>query len=156
MDTERQCAPEQSTESKPEGKARGADINSSRNLYILGVSFFFPLVLCLWLQEHPGAIQTGNQTVDSTLSVLLGTTILVGGVLGCVLDNLIPGTPEERGLVAWSKEMALETAQDNDDLPAGGLAWEKSTFDFPYGMQLMRRWKWTRYVPFLPTYRMKL
>nr|XP_049462703.1 solute carrier family 23 member 2 [Anopheles coluzzii] len=132
------------------------DLRSSRNLYILGVSFFFPLVLCLWLQEHPGAIQTGNQTVDSTLSVLLGTTILVGGVLGCVLDNLIPGTPEERGLVAWSKEMALETVQANDDLPAGGLVWEKSTFDFPYGMQLMRRWKWTRYVPFLPTYRMKL
>uniref|UniRef100_A0A182VXG1 Xanthine/uracil transporter n=1 Tax=Anopheles minimus TaxID=112268 RepID=A0A182VXG1_9DIPT len=132
------------------------DLRSARNLYILGVSFFFPLVLCLWLQEHPGAIQTGNETVDSTLSVLLGTTILVGGVLGCTLDNLIPGTPEERGLVAWSKEMALETDPSTDGLAPGGIELEKNTFDFPYGMQLMRRWKWTRHVPFLPTYKMKL
>uniref|UniRef100_A0A182XWU4 Uncharacterized protein n=1 Tax=Anopheles stephensi TaxID=30069 RepID=A0A182XWU4_ANOST len=131
------------------------DLRSARNLYILGVSFFFPLVLCLWLQQHPGAIDTGNATVDSTLSVLLGTTILVGGVLGCALDNLIPGTPEERGLVAWSKEMALET-DSGDGLPAGGIQMERNTFDFPYGMGLMRRWKWTRHVPFLPTYKMKL
>ncbi|XP_058119868.1 solute carrier family 23 member 2 [Anopheles ziemanni] len=133
------------------------DLRSARNLYILGVSFFFPLVLCLWLQEHPGAIQTGNETVDSTLSVLLGTTILVGGVLGCALDNLIPGTPEERGLVAWSQEMTLEASHPGDDERAGeGSAIAKNTFDFPYGMGLMRRWKWTRHVPFLPTYKMKL
>uniref|UniRef100_A0A182NFS8 Xanthine/uracil transporter n=1 Tax=Anopheles dirus TaxID=7168 RepID=A0A182NFS8_9DIPT len=133
------------------------DLRSARNLYILGVSFFFPLVLSLWIQAHPGTIQTGNETLDSTLSVLLGTTILVGGVLGCALDNLIPGTPEERGLVAWSKEMALETGGGNGDgLPGGGLEFTTNTFDFPYGMTLMRRWKWTRYIPFLPTYKMKL
>ncbi|XP_058055573.1 solute carrier family 23 member 2 [Anopheles bellator] len=132
------------------GALQYVDLRSSRNLYILGVSFFFPLVLCLWLQEHPGAIRTGSETVDSTLSVLLGTTILVGGVLGCVLDNLIPGTDEERGLVAWSKEMALDVGQQSEH------AAERSTFDFPYGSALMRRWKWTRHVPFLPTYKMKL
>ncbi|XP_053676187.1 solute carrier family 23 member 2 [Anopheles nili] len=128
------------------------DLRSARNLYILGLSFFFPLVLCPWLQEHPDAIRTGNETVDSTLSVLLGTTILVGGVLGCALDNLIPGTREERGLVAWSKEMALEVDPSDEELPGE----QRNTFDFPYGMELLRRWKWTRHVPFLPTYRMKL
>ncbi|KAL1374557.1 hypothetical protein pipiens_018017 [Culex pipiens pipiens] len=124
------------------------DLRSARNLYILGLSIFFPLVLCLWLKDHPDFIQTGNETLDSTLSVLLGTSILVGGCLGCVLDNLIPGTAEERGLVAWSKEMALEV--DSDETI------ESNTFDFPYGMSLLRRWKWTRHVPFLPTYKMKL
>uniref|UniRef100_A0A182JHQ1 Xanthine/uracil transporter n=1 Tax=Anopheles atroparvus TaxID=41427 RepID=A0A182JHQ1_ANOAO len=133
------------------------DLRSARNLYILGVSFFFPLVLCLWLQEHPGAIRTGNETVDSTLSVLLGTTILVGGVLGCALDNLIPGTPEERGLVAWSQQMALDTVLPVDEgLPGADGPFRKNTFDFPYGMDLLRSWKWTRHVPFLPTYKMKL
>lgn len=29
--------------------------------------------------------------VDSVFTVLLSTTILVGGVLGCLLDNIIPG-----------------------------------------------------------------
>ncbi|XP_058444918.1 solute carrier family 23 member 2-like [Malaya genurostris] len=124
------------------------DLRSARNLYILGLSIFFPLVLCLWLKDHPDFIQTGNETLDSTLTVLLSTSILVGGSLGCILDNLIPGTAEERGLLAWSKEMAIENT--NEDIVIS------STFDFPYGMQTLRRWKWTRHIPFLPTYKMKL
>lgn len=67
------------------------DLRSSRNLYILGLSLFFPLVLCQWMQKNPGLINTGIPELDSTLSVLLSTTILVGGCLGCLLDNLIPG-----------------------------------------------------------------
>lgn len=67
------------------------DLRSSRNLYIIGISLFFPLVLCQWMQQHPGVINTGLAELDSTLSVLLSTTILVGGCLGCLLDNLIPG-----------------------------------------------------------------
>ncbi|XP_055586153.1 solute carrier family 23 member 2 [Uranotaenia lowii] len=127
------------------------DLRSARNLYILGLSIFFPMVLCLWLQKNPGFIQTGIRSLDSTLSVLLGTSILVGGCLGCVLDNLIPGTPEERGLIAWSKEMSLEVVTEH-----GGDNVYSSTFDFPYGMALLKRFKWTRFVPFLPTYKMNL
>lgn len=41
--------------------------------------------------KHPGTIQTGNETADGVLTVLLSTTILVGGVTGCFLDNIIPG-----------------------------------------------------------------
>lgn len=41
---------------------------------------------------HPDAIQTGNETLDSTLSVLLSTCVLVAGFLGCFLDNIIPGS----------------------------------------------------------------
>lgn len=67
------------------------DLRSSRNLYIIGLSIFFPLVLCQWMQKNPGAIDTGIKELDGTLSVLLGTTILVGGFLGCFLDNIIPG-----------------------------------------------------------------
>lgn len=67
------------------------DLRSSRNLYIVGVSIFFPLVLCQWMQANPGQIQTGYEQLDGTLTVLLGTTILVGGVLGCFLDNVVPG-----------------------------------------------------------------
>lgn len=126
------------------------DLRSARNLYILGLSIFFPLVLCLWLQKHPGAIQTGNETLDSTLSVLLGTSILVGGVLGCVLDHIIPGTDEERGLVAWSKELNIDVVEEENN-QSSELTY--STYDFPIGMSLLRKWKWTQKVPFLPTYK---
>lgn len=109
------------------------NLRSARNLYIIGLSIFFPLVLCQWLNKNPGAINTGNDIIDGTLSVLLGTTILVGGVLGCVLDNFIPGTKEERGLIAWSKEMELNPSEEQIDNQ------ERSTYDFPVGMDVLRR-----------------
>lgn len=53
---------------------------------------FFPLVLTRWMAGHSGVIQTGVEALDAVLQVLLSTSILVGGVVGCLLDNLIPGT----------------------------------------------------------------
>ncbi|PSN43429.1 Solute carrier family 23 member 1 [Blattella germanica] len=110
------------------------DLNSSRNLYIIGFSIFFAMVLPKWMQAHPHAIQTGNEVADSIITVLLSTSILVGGAIGCLCDNLIPGTPEERGLVEWQKQMKLEGGQDdedNNDAP--------STYDFPVGMGFVKR-----------------
>lgn len=53
---------------------------------------FFPLqALPKWMIAHPDAIQTGIPVLDNVLTVLLSTSILVGGILGCFLDNLIPG-----------------------------------------------------------------
>lgn len=107
------------------------DLRSSRNLYIIGLSLFFPLVLCQWMQKHSDAIQTGNDVLDATLTVLLSTSILVGGTLGCVLDHIIPGTYEERGILAWSKEIEFESNENDSS--------EKSTFDFPFGNDLLKR-----------------
>lgn len=73
-------------------------------------------------------------------------------VLGCFLDNVIPGkrninfkfiemeldlsffllgTRSERGLDAWEKEMSLTGSSEEDG---------KSTYDFPYGMDTLRRY----------------
>ncbi|XP_015121949.1 solute carrier family 23 member 2 isoform X1 [Diachasma alloeum] len=125
------------------------DLNSSRNLYILGFSIFFPMVLSKWMIKNPNVIQTGNDVADGVITVLLSTTILVGGVTGCVLDNFIPGTSEERGLDKWANEMALNFDATEDE----GREPEYNTFDFPIGMKLLRRWRWTSYLPFSPTYR---
>ncbi|XP_039281057.1 solute carrier family 23 member 2 [Nilaparvata lugens] len=121
------------------------DLNSSRNLYIIGFSMFFSLVLPKWMVAHPGVIQTGTEVLDSIVTVLLSTSILVGGAIGCLLDNLIPGTPEERGLIAWANEMKLSTdcaEQDDDD----------GTYNFPVGMAFVRRCKIFKHIPFMPTY----
>jgi solute carrier family 23 (nucleobase transporter), member 1 len=122
------------------------DLKSSRNLYIIGVSLFFPLVLCPWMQKNPGAIATGIEVLDSTLSVLLGTSILVGGALGCFLDHVIPGSDEERGVIGWSQEMELKTDRSST---------EASTYDFPIGMNFLKKCKLSYYLPFSPTYGMK-
>ena len=80
------------------------DMNSSRNLFILGFSMFIALVVPQWLEnpvnEH--AINTGSDVVDQILKVMLTTSMFIAGLSGFILDNTIPGTPEERGLVAWN------------------------------------------------------
>lgn len=48
-------------------------------------------VLPKWMVSHPHVIQTGSEIADSIITVLLSTSILVGGVIGCLCDNLIPG-----------------------------------------------------------------
>ncbi|XP_043268108.1 solute carrier family 23 member 2 isoform X4 [Venturia canescens] len=132
------------------------DLNSSRNLYILGFSIFFPLVLSKWLSLQQDIIHTGHPSIDGVVTVLLSTTILVGGFTGCLLDHIIPGTVEERGLQAWAYEIASNTQfqadttvvhEDEDAIS------EYNTFDFPVGMAFVRKWRWMTYLPFSPTYR---
>jgi hypothetical protein len=43
----------------------------------------------------------GIPEVATTISIILGTEIAVGGIAAFILDNTIPGTAEERGLTAW-------------------------------------------------------
>ena len=36
---------------------------------------------------------TGHETVDAVCIVLLSTSMFVGGIVGFVMDNVIPGMP---------------------------------------------------------------
>ena len=89
------------------------------------------MVLCQWLKKNTDAIQTGNETLDSTISVLLGTSILVGGFVGCFLGHVIPGTLEERGIIAWQKEIAFDSDGASED--------EHTTYDLPFAMETLKR-----------------
>lgn len=119
------------------------DLNSSRNLFILGFSIFFGLGFPAWVKSHPDAIKTGSATADQIINVVFTTSMLVGGLIGFILDNTIPGTAEERGLT-WLEEEIGDIPEGDQD-PDG-------TYDFPIGMAAIRRWKWTRYIPFSPTF----
>uniref|UniRef100_A0A673K007 Solute carrier family 23 member 2-like n=1 Tax=Sinocyclocheilus rhinocerous TaxID=307959 RepID=A0A673K007_9TELE len=65
------------------------DLNSSRNLFVLGFSIFFGLVLPSYLKGNP--LVTGIVQIDQVLNVLLTTAMFVGGSVAFVLDNTIPG-----------------------------------------------------------------
>ncbi|XP_064880011.1 solute carrier family 23 member 1-like isoform X2 [Oncorhynchus nerka] len=69
---------------------QSVDLNSSRNLFVLGFSMFFGLMLPNYLDMHPGCIQTGVAEADQILTVLLTTEMFVGGFLAFTLDNTIP------------------------------------------------------------------
>ncbi|RMB93062.1 hypothetical protein DUI87_30568 [Hirundo rustica rustica] len=118
------------------------DMNSSRNLFVLGFAMFFGLTLPNYLDSHPGAINTGVPELDQILTVLLTTEMFVGGTIAFVLDNTIPGTQEERGLVQW------KAGAHSDSTSSASLR----SYDFPLGMGAVRRSRWLRKVPICPAF----
>lgn len=66
--------------------------------------------------------------------------MLVGGITGLVLDNTIPGSREERGMVVWNSE----TAQGDHGVD--------HVYDLPFGLKKLSFYECAKYVPFLPYY----
>ncbi|XP_046526215.1 solute carrier family 23 member 1-like isoform X2 [Equus quagga] len=117
------------------------DMNSSRNIFIFGFSIFCGLTIPNWVNKNPEMLQTGILQLDQVILVLLTTDMFVGGFLGFLLDNTIPGSPQERGLLTWDQihEESEETAKVSEvyGLPCGiGTKFCTSSY--------------TRYLPFWP------
>ncbi|CAO2625042.1 Solute carrier family 23 member 3 [Lemmus lemmus] len=74
-----------------------ADIDSGRNVFIVGFSIFMALLLPRWLREAP-EFHTGWSPLDMFLRSLLAEPIFLAGLLGFLLENTISGTRIERGL----------------------------------------------------------
>ncbi|KAI4820931.1 hypothetical protein KUCAC02_028889 [Chaenocephalus aceratus] len=116
------------------------DLNSSRNLFVLGFSIFFGLTLPSYLKENP--LVTGIVGVDQVLNVLLTTAMFVGGSVAFVLDNTIPGTAEERGIRKLKRGTGVSTAE------LEGMR----SYDLPVGMDFLRRHPVFKYFPISPTF----
>ncbi|KAK3879526.1 hypothetical protein Pcinc_015910 [Petrolisthes cinctipes] len=124
------------------------NLNSSRNLFVIGFSLFFGLALPRWMQrpENANVIATSLPVLDQVLSVLLRTSMFVGGFLGFVLDNTIPGTDEERGMVLWRQQLKVKPDEVQCDNKASFC------YDLPVGMDTIMRYQWTKFVPIMPTF----
>uniref|UniRef100_A0A8C3A3A4 Solute carrier family 23 member 4 n=1 Tax=Cyclopterus lumpus TaxID=8103 RepID=A0A8C3A3A4_CYCLU len=119
-----------------------ADMNSSRNIFIFGFSMFSGLVIPNWIFKNPRAIATGVIELDHVLQVLLTTSMFVGGFFGFILDNTIPGSKHERGILAWNK--AHEDDSSNT-LESGEV------YNLPFGISsYLSSSSWLRYVLFCP------
>jgi nucleobase transporter 1/2 len=81
------------------------DMSSSRNLFIIGFAFFMGLSLPEYFEAYPlgASWPAGVQWIGNIITTVGKTGMAVGGIIGVVLDNLVPGTEEERGLKAWSE-----------------------------------------------------
>ena len=93
------------------------DLNSARNLFIIGFAFFMGLSLPEYfakpenlidlvkmLPSVAGASDVLSRALVGTSNILnaLGTSgMAVGAVIAVVLDNTVPGTLAERGLDKW-------------------------------------------------------
>ncbi|KAK7071186.1 hypothetical protein SK128_010851, partial [Halocaridina rubra] len=111
------------------------DLNSSRNLFVLGFSLFFGMALPMWMQkpENKFIINTAYPILNQVLSVLLRTSMFVGGVLGFFLDNTIPGTEEERGMVQWKAQLKPSREEEGRV-----IAVDQSCYDLPFGMEAIK------------------
>ncbi|KAL7827258.1 hypothetical protein SRHO_G00329760 [Serrasalmus rhombeus] len=116
------------------------DLNSSRNLFVLGFSIFFGLVLPSYLRGNP--LVTGIVEIDQVLNVLLTTAMFVGGSVAFILDNTIPGTPEERGI----RKLKRGTGPSASELEG------MRSYDLPFGMDFLRRHHIFQHLPISPTF----
>ncbi|XP_036001922.1 solute carrier family 23 member 2 isoform X1 [Fundulus heteroclitus] len=119
------------------------DLNSSRNLLILGFSTFSGLVLPTWFHSNPGIIDTGIKELDQVIVVLFTTHMFIGGLFGFLLDNTIPGTEKERGINSW-QDRVQEDGRNYCDM---------SCYDIPFCSRFLKRFKCFQFLPFLPSYK---
>lgn len=77
------------------------NLNSSRNLFIIGFSFFMGLSIPEYFRQNPLKLSEDWTWFANIANTLGSTSMAVGAVLALILDNTIPGTDEERGLTHW-------------------------------------------------------
>jgi len=81
-----------------------ADLGSDRNLFIGGFALFMGLSVPFYFGEfgegeaHLSQLTWMSEEVRNSVLSLGSTGMAVAAVLGIILDNLVPGTKEERGL----------------------------------------------------------
>ena len=76
-----------------------AKINVSRNQILIGTSLLLGLSMPYYFTENP--IELESTSLKVFINVFLSTPMLVSGLWVFILDNILPGTPEERGMIDW-------------------------------------------------------
>ena len=71
---------------------------------------------------------------------MLSTPMAIGGITAAFFDNILPGTLEDRGLTTWR----LQKKSTNKRIAS------LNVYDLPLIQDYLNKWKWIRYVPFLP------
>lgn len=94
-----------------------ADMDSQRNLLIAGFVLFMGLVVPSYFAGLPDDwTLLGQGWLTSLATSIGGSGIAVGALLGLLLDNLIPGTPEERGIGAPPEVVAPSDVPGKQEL----------------------------------------
>lgn len=82
------------------------DLNSSRNLFIIGFALFMGLSVPFWANgvSIPEGLPLWQNTLADIALTIAKTGMAVSAICAALLDNTIPGTKEERGLHIWGKD----------------------------------------------------
>ncbi|VEN74001.1 conserved membrane hypothetical protein [Candidatus Desulfarcum epimagneticum] len=92
------------------------NLNNSRNLFIIGISFFAGLSVPAHFGPNAIDWSASGQfagVAGNILQALLSTGMAVTAIVGMLLDNTLPGaTRAERGVEAWETEASEEAWEE--------------------------------------------
>jgi xanthine/uracil permease len=77
------------------------DLNSARNLFIIGFAFFMGLSLPEYFANDAHLIHFEPQWLADLINTIGKSGMAVGALIAGILDNTIPGSDDERGLTAF-------------------------------------------------------
>ncbi|GLI64856.1 hypothetical protein VaNZ11_008241 [Volvox africanus] len=110
------------------------DQNSSRNLFIVGFAIYMSLSIPYYFDSYTsvhggiGPIATSSHAFNDIANTLFSTPMCVALICAFVLDNLVSGTPTERGLKHWSALVGtVETHKRAAARPDDGVAEDAAT-----------------------------
>ncbi|XP_033756215.1 solute carrier family 23 member 2-like [Pecten maximus] len=122
------------------------DIRSTRNLTIIGMAIMIGLMIPTWSEKNIEVFDTGIQELTNTLRILMTSPNLAGGFIACFLDNTIPGTRKERGMIAWLGED--DGNEDQIDYEEGA-----ELYEIPAVTKILRKFRISKYIPIFPTFK---
>ncbi|OXB69224.1 hypothetical protein ASZ78_011344 [Callipepla squamata] len=96
-----------------------ADIDSGRNIFIVGFTMFMALLVPRWLSVAPARLVTGWVPLDLLFLSLLMMPVFLTGFLSFFLENTVSGTLEERGLLTEQVQRKPETCADQSQRERG-------------------------------------
>ncbi|XP_052647646.1 solute carrier family 23 member 3 isoform X1 [Harpia harpyja] len=109
-----------------------ADIDSGRNIFIVGFTMFVALLVPRWFGAGPAHLATGWVPLDLLFLSLLMVPVFLTGFLSFFLENTVSGTLEERGLLS---ELAPQKAGAGDHQPYGARGEASQAYGLPAGLR---------------------
>uniref|UniRef100_A0A2P2M6Z4 Nucleobase-ascorbate transporter 12 n=1 Tax=Rhizophora mucronata TaxID=61149 RepID=A0A2P2M6Z4_RHIMU len=109
---------------------RYSEAGSSRNIIIVGLSLFFSLSIPAYFQQYGispnsslsvpsyflpyivashGPIRSKYGGLNYVLNTLLSLNMVIAFLVAVILDNIIPGSTQERGVYMWSEHEAARS-----------------------------------------------
>lgn len=92
------------------------DLNSSRNLFIIGFCLYNSLAIGGpggYFNTATGGVNPFGPDADGA-KAFFSNPMIISLICGLILDNIIPGTKEERGLLAYAASVSTESTTNEE------------------------------------------
>ncbi|XP_033726270.1 solute carrier family 23 member 2-like isoform X2 [Pecten maximus] len=127
------------------------DMASSRNISVVGMSIFVPIICSETLHRYPDMINTGYSEVDKVIEIVIGFPMILGTFIALTMDNTVKGTRHSRGLLIVTRDVAIDVDENEvNSSCTGNDVTRNHLYDIPYlDIFCKRRCNAFRRLPFI-------